>query len=123
MLLTCDVRASVVNLSPQNFGKFTMQNFLDTRSNVVQVSYDCHATVLRKTCEHLATIWRENKTKIHSYECPATLSQMSCDCRTNENQNKLHLQESRETLSQISGKCRATVARLSRDSRKIYFQN
>ena len=51
-----DIRASVANLSPQNFAEFTMQNFLDTRTNAVQVSYDGHTTSLEKTC-----LWRENK--------------------------------------------------------------
>ena len=61
--LSCDVRAlSVANLSQREFGEFTMRTFRDTR-----------------------TIWRENKTKRHSYECRAELSRMSCDCRTNEN--------------------------------------
>ena len=32
--LSCDVRASVANMSPQNVGKFTMQNFRNTRMNV-----------------------------------------------------------------------------------------
>ena len=43
-----DVRGSVANLSPQNFGKFTMQNFCDARMNVVRVWYEVRATVLRK---------------------------------------------------------------------------
>ena len=42
-----DVRGSVANLSPQNFG-FTMQNFCDARMNVVRVWYEVRATVLRK---------------------------------------------------------------------------
>ena len=50
-------------------------------------------------------------------------ARMSRDCRTNLNENKLHSQKSRETLSRMSRDCRATVARLSRDSRAIYFQN
>ena len=102
-----DVRASVANLSPRNFGEFTMQNFRDTRTNVARVS--------RQSCENLATIWRENKTKRHSYDSRATLARMSRDCRTNFNENKLHSRESRETLSRMSRDCRATVARLSRD--------
>ena len=112
-----DVRASVANLSPRNFGEFTMRNFRDTRTNVARVSHDGRTTVARQSCENLATIWRENKTKRHSYECRATLARMSRDCRTNLNENKLHSRESRETLSQMSRDCRATVARLSRDSR------
>ena len=45
---SCDTRASITSLSPRNFGEFTMQNFCDTHTNVMRVSYDGHATVLRK---------------------------------------------------------------------------
>ena len=55
-----DVHASVANMSPRNFGKFTMRKFRDSRTLVVRMPYDSRATVL-------ATIWRENKTKRHSY--------------------------------------------------------
>ena len=69
--------------SPKYFTRlsreFTMRNFRDTRTNVARRSRD----ILEKTCEYLATIWRENKTKRHSYECRATLARMSRDCRTN----------------------------------------
>ena len=92
-------------------------------ATLVRMSRECRTTVARQSCENLATIWRENKTKRHSYECRATLARMSRDCRTNLNENKLHSRESRETLSRMSRDCRATVARLSRDSRAIYFQN
>ena len=51
---SCDVRASVANLSPRNFGEFTMRNFRDTRTNVVRVSHDGRATVLRKPRDYLA---------------------------------------------------------------------
>ena len=77
--LSCDGRATFVRVSPRNFGEFTMRNFLDTRTNVA-----------RQSCETLATIRRENKTKRHSFECRATLARMSRDCRTNLNENKLH---------------------------------
>ena len=80
---SCDVRANVANQSPRNFGEFTMRNFRDTRTNVVRVSHDGRATVLRQHGEKLVTIWRENKTKRHSYECRATFARMSRDCRTN----------------------------------------
>ena len=43
-----DLRGSVANLSPQNFGKFTMQNFCDARMNVLRVWYEVRPTVLRK---------------------------------------------------------------------------
>ena len=46
--LSRDVRANVANLSPRNFVEFTMQNFRDTRTNVVRVSHDGRATVLRQ---------------------------------------------------------------------------
>ena len=52
--LSRDVRASVVYLSPRNFGKFTMQNFCDTLTNVARVSHDDRATVLRKPRNYLA---------------------------------------------------------------------
>ena len=79
---SCDVRASVANLSPRNFGEFTMRNFRDTRTNVLRICLNqCLTNVARqsgdsleKTCEHLATIWRENKTKRHSFEYRTTLS-------------------------------------------------
>ena len=51
---TTVVRASVANLSPRNFGEFTMRNFRDTRTNVVRVSHDGRATVLRKPRDYLA---------------------------------------------------------------------
>ena len=92
-------------------------------ATLVRMSHECRTMVARQSCENLATIWRENKTKRHSYDCRATLARMLRDCRTNLNENKLHSWESRETLSRMSRNCRATVARLSRDSRAIYFQN
>ena len=49
-----DVRVSVANLSPRNFGEFTMRNFRDTRTNVARVSHDGRATVLRKPRDYLA---------------------------------------------------------------------
>ena len=53
-ILSRDVRASVANLSPRNFGEFTMRNFRDTRTNVARVSHDGRATVLRKPRDYLA---------------------------------------------------------------------
>ena len=50
--LSRDVRASVPNLSPRNFGKFTMRNFCDTRTNVCQ----CRTTVVRMSCQCRATV-------------------------------------------------------------------
>ena len=73
--LSCELCASNVNLSPQNFGKFTT-----------------------------ATIWRENKNKRHSYECCVTLSRMSSDCCKNDKENKLHLWERHTTSRDIFSK-------------------
>ena len=85
-------------------------------ATLVRMSRECRTTVARQSCENLATIWRENKTKRHSYECRATLARMSRDCRTNLNENKLYSRESRETLSRLSCDSRATIARQSRDT-------
>ena len=52
--LSRDSHASVANLSPRNFGEFTMRNFRDTRTNVARHSYDGRATVLRKPRDYLA---------------------------------------------------------------------
>ena len=49
-----DSLASVANLSPQNFGEFTMRNFRDTRTHVARVSHDGRATVLQKPRDYLA---------------------------------------------------------------------
>ena len=82
-ILTCDVRASVVNLSLQNFGKFTMQNFFDTHTNVVQVSYDGHVTVLRKHAntsqlsgERIKLRFIRTNVLRHSHKCVATVIRM-----------------------------------------------
>ena len=63
-----DVRGSVANLSPHNFGKFTMQNFCDTRMNVVRVWYEVRATVLRKKMRNTSRLSGEKikLSNIHS---------------------------------------------------------
>ena len=80
---TCDVRASVANLSPRNFGEFTMLNSRDTHTNVVRVSYDGRATVLRKHA--MTSRLSGEKIKLsdirrnvvrHSHECRATVVRM-----------------------------------------------
>ena len=82
--LSRDVRANVANLSPRNFGEFTMRNFCDTRTNVVRVSHDGRATVLRQHAKNSRLSGEKIKlTRRHSYECRATLARMSRDCRTN----------------------------------------
>ena len=89
-------------------------------------SYECRASVARRSRDSLAKTSRLSGEKIkqsdirtnvarHSYECRATLARMSRDCRTNLNENKLHSRESRETLSRMSCDSRATIARQSRD--------
>ena len=83
-----------------------MQNFHDTRLNVVRVSYNGRATVLRKHVNTSRLPGEKIKLKQHSYKCLATHSRMLRDCRTNENEIKLHSRESRETLSRMLRDCR-----------------
>ena len=71
---------SVANLSEQNFGEFTMRNFRDTRTNVVQVSHDGCATVLRKHAKTSRLSGEKIKLSDihmnvvrHSHECRATV--------------------------------------------------
>ena len=91
-------------------------------ATLVRMSRECRTTVARQSCENLATIWRENKTKRHSYECRATLARMSRDC-TNLNENKLHtvMRQSRDIFSKLdrnSRICRINVysMKLQRES-------
>ena len=93
--------------SPKYFARLSR----DCRATVARHSCECrklvaakfwriyNAKFLRHSYENLATIWRENKTKRHSYQCRATLALMSRDCHMNLNENKVHSRESRETLS------------------------
>ena len=83
-------------------------------------SYECRASVARrsrdsleKSCEHLATIWRENKTKRHSYECRATLSQT---CHATVVRMKIKISYIRGKVVRHSHECLATVVRQSRDT-------
>ena len=94
-----------------------------------QHSHEYRTTGTRKSrkCEQFLTIWRENKTKRHSWECRESLSheclttveQISRDSRKNKNQTKWHrvkvVRHSYECLTDVSD-CRTSVSRLSRDS-------
>ena len=78
-------------------------------------SYECCASVARrscdsfeKTCEYLATIWRENKTKQHSYECHATVVRIKM--------KKCYIRGKVMRHSLLSRDCHATVALQSRDT-------
>ena len=121
--LSCDGRATFVRVSRTCCLEILANLQCEIFAILIRMSRECRTMLARQSCENLATIWRENKTKRHSYECRATLTRMSRDCHTNLNENKLHSQESHEALSQMSRDCCATVARQSRDSRAIYFQN
>ena len=75
-----DVRASVANLSQQNFSEFTMRNFRDTRTNVVRMSHDGRATVLRQHAKNSRLFGEKIKlsdigTNVvpHAHECRATV--------------------------------------------------
>ena len=104
-----DVHASVANMSPRDFGEFTMPKIRDTRTIVVRMPLDRRATVL-------TTIWRENKLSDirtnfvrHSHEYLATVIRMKM-------KQKLHSWERPETTSRMSrDDSRATIARQSRD--------
>ena len=122
----------------KNFIRFLFRQNIsqDCRATVVRRSCECHEPVaakfwriynakflrhsddsFEKPCEHLATIWRENKTKRHSYECRATFSRMSRDCRA----------EMRDVFSKLdrnSRICRINVhpMRLQRES-CVYIVN
>ena len=92
-----------------------MRNFRDTRTNVVRLSHDGRATVLRQHAKNSRLFGEKIKlsdigTNVvpHSHECRAIVVRI-------KNKNKIHSRESRETLSRMSRDCRATVARLSRD--------
>ena len=87
-------------------------------------SYECRASVARRSRDSLAKTYLARKYN------KAKFVRISRDNRTNAarlsyelNECKLHSRESRETLSRMSRYCRATVTRLSRNSREIYFQN
>ena len=98
--MSCNSRASVANLSPRNFGIFTMRNFRNTRNNVLRVSHDgCATSQLSGEKIKLSDI-RTNVMQ-HSHECCATVVRIKMK------------------ISYIPGK----VVRLLHDSRKIYFQN
>ena len=49
-----DCHATVVQVSPRNFGELTVRNVRVTRTNVVQMSQDGRMTVIRK---HANTLW------------------------------------------------------------------
>ena len=87
-------------------------------------SYNCRMNVVRQsrdnlenTCEHLATIWREIKTRRHECHetCLATFVRMKMKL-------KLHSWEFVRP-PRMTSDCHTTVARLSCDSRELYFQN
>ena len=97
--LLCDGQATFVRVSRTCRCEILANLQCEIFATLVRMSRECRTTVARQSCENLATIWRENKTKRHSYECHATLARLWHDCRTNLNENKLHSRESRETLA------------------------
>ena len=117
-------------MSPQNFGEFTMQNFRDTRMNVVRVPYDGRETVLRKHANtsrlsgekiKLSDI-RMNVVR-HSHECCAPVVRIKMKISYICGKVVRHSHKCCATVVRQSRNNRATVARLSRDSLEIYFQN
>ena len=104
---SCECREHVAAKFWRIYNAKISQHSYDCRTNVVRQSRDS----LQNTCEHLATIWREIKTRRH--ECRETRSRMSRDCRTNENETIATFVGIRTTLSRSF----ATVIRQSRDYR------
>ena len=94
-----DVHASVANMSPRNFGEFTMRK----NATLVRVSYECRTIVARQSsrlsgekiklsdirtsvvrhshgCHSLATVVRmKMKPKLRSYDSRATVARQSRD--------------------------------------------
>ena len=60
----CECREPVAAIFWQIYNAKISRHWYKCLASVVQRSCDS----LEKTCEHLATIWRENKTKRHSYK-------------------------------------------------------
>ena len=81
---TYDVRANVVNLSPQHFGEFTVRNIRNTRTNAVRMSYDSCATVVRKH----ANISRLSGDKIKVSGISMNVVRHFCEYLANENEKE-----------------------------------
>ena len=116
--MSCDVRASVENLSSRNFGNFTMRIFCDTCTNVVRVSYDGRATVLRKHAntsrlsgEKIKLSDIRTNVMRHSRECRATVERMKTKISFIRGKVVRHSHECLATVVRQSRKYRATVAR------------
>ena len=86
--LSRDSRATFVRVSRTCRREILTNSQCEIFATLVLMSCECHVRrsrdSLEKTCEHLATNCQENKTKRHLYECRATLSRISRDCRTRE---------------------------------------
>ena len=113
MQQSCDVRANVANLSPRDFGEFTMQNFCDTRTNVVRVSHDGRTTVLRQHAKNS----RLSGEKIKPSDIRTNVVRHSHECRATVVRIKMKIRYICGKVVRHSHECRATVLRQSRDYR------
>ena len=102
-----DVRANVANLSPRNFGEFTMRNFCDTRTNVMRVSHDGRTTVLRQHAKNS----RLSGEKIKLNVIHTNVVRHSHECRTTVIRIKMKIRYIRGKVVRHSHECRATVVR------------
>ena len=86
-------------------------------AKISRFSYDCRTNPYDSRATVLATIWRENKTKRHSYECRETFSRMKWleTIVRMKMKLKLHSWERRETISRMFRDCHTNP--------EIYFQN
>ena len=91
-----DVHASVANMSPRNFGEFTMRKFRDSRTIVARMQYNSRATVVRM----------KTKLKLRSWERRITISRMSRDCIRQS-------RDYRATIPRYIFKIRPKIANLS----------
>ena len=95
-----DIRASVANLSPRNFGEFVMRNCRDTRTNVVRRSRDSLAKTSRLSGEKIKLSDILTNVVRHSHECRANVVRI-----------EMIISYIRGKVVRHSHECRATIAR------------
>ena len=123
--LSCNSLTTFVLVSRTCCREILANSQCENLATLVQMSYNSRTTVFRKhanTSRLSSEAIKLSDSRTNGvrdfHECLATVVRMKMKIN-------LHSWERRETLSGMSCHCRicTTVARLSRDSRKIYFQN
>ena len=103
------------DMSPPNFGEFTMRKFRDTRTIVVRMPYDSRATDLRIHANISRLSGEKLKSRRHSYECRETAHKCLATVVRMILKLKLHSWELLKTHSRMPRDFHTTVAILSRD--------